>query len=262
MLKKMKNKNFFNLLIFLLCLNNGTSFTPPQKTPLSLPKPQFTNYQEQLSLEKKISFYKLILIPSLIGSLLLYNKKNLLEGIKKNPFVVLVGGCIISNFYIDAAIKYREINDTMQLFQLSKTISRYLLYASAIKNTMLQVAKRDACCDFKEDVFLKMITNEIPLSFQELELFAFELLHSCIKTIHTLHIKIHTDIEEQIYLLCKEHIALEDILIFYENDAKIYPLLQKLQENPNQYYKNTALELNTLIKEQFQYMINRQPKTF
>ena len=34
---------------------------------------------------------------------------------------------------------------------------------------------------------------------------------------------------------------------------------QKLLENPTEYYKNTAFKLNTLIKEQFQYMIKHQP---
>lgn len=258
----MKNKFFFKFIIFLLFLNNTAFFTSSQKSFKLKPDEQINYCQKQLHLEKKFSTCKLVVIPSLICGIFWYNQKKLLENIKNNPLFLLVAACIISNFYIDAAIKYKEINETILLFQLSKIVSRYLLYAIAIKNTMLQIAKRDVCCDFKEDDFLNIITEEMPLSFQELELFIFELLHNCIKTIHAFHIKIHTDIEEQIYVLCKEHITLEDVLNLYKNDTKHYPFLQKLQENPNQYYKKAAHELNTLIKEQFQYMIKRQPDTF
>lgn len=262
MLKTMKNKKALKFIIFLLCLNNTLPLATAKKTDFLHVNNSANNSKEQLYLEKKLFFYKLILTPTLICGMFLYNQQKLLENIKKNPLIMLIGSCIISNFYIDAAIKYKEINKAIELFRLSKKISRHLLYAIAIKNTMLKIASNDTCCDFKEEDFLKIITKEIPLSFPDLELFIFELLHNCIKTIQTLHIKINTDIEEQIYLLCKEHITLEDILNFYSNDKKLYPLLQKLQENPSQYYKNVAIELNTLIKKQFQYMIKHQSNNF
>lgn len=137
-----------------------------------------------------------------------------------------------------------------------------MLCAIAIKNTLAQIAKKDNNNSFTEEDFFSIITQDLPLSFHELELFIFECLHVCIKTIHTLHIQIHTDIEEQIYLLCKEHVTLEDVLKIYDEDQTFYPLLQELQKNPSQYYKKAAVELNTLIKEQFQYMIKHQPSTF
>lgn len=253
----MKNKFFFKFIIFVLFLHNIGCLPSSEKKGNLNTDQKITYCQDQLCLEKNFSAYKLVMIPSLVCSFFWFNQKKLLENIKNHPLFLLIGACIISNFYIDAVIKYKELNETILLFQLSKIISRYLLYAIAIKNTMLQIAKRDTCCDFKEDDFFKIITEEMPLSFQELELLVSELLHTCIKTIHGLHIKIHTDIEEQIYLLCKEHITLQDVLNFYENDKNYYPFLQKLQENPNQYYKKAAHELNTLIKEQFQYMIKR-----
>ena len=134
-----------------------------------------------------------------------------------------------------------------------------MLCAIAIKNTMLQVAKKDTCCSFQEDEFFKTITNQIPLSFQELEQFIFELLHTCIKNIYDLHININQDVEEQIYLLCKEHIKSEDIISLYDQDPEIYDMLQNLLKNPAEYYKNAAFKLNTLIKKEFQYMIKHRP---
>lgn len=256
MLKNMKTIQVFTLIALLLYSGSNLFCSPHPKKPSS--DYHISTCINELILEKNLSLSKLIVIPCLTCGMFLLHKKILLENIKQNPLLALVGASLFFNFMIDTIIKYKQIIHTLSLFQLSKIISRYLLYAIAIKNTMLQVAKKDNCCNFKEEDFFSTITHDLPLSFRELELFIFELLHTCIKAIHTLHIKIHTDVEEQIYLLCKEHVMLEDILRIYDNDQDLYPLLKNLQENPNQYYKNAAVELNTLIKEQFQYMIKHQ----
>jgi len=256
----MKNKKIVNFIIILMCAENFALCNPRQNKIDFSTKNQSLTHTKQLSFEKNISLCKMIFLPSILCTLCYLNSKQFIKNIQENPLLFLVGSCVVFNFIMDTSIKYQQINETICLFHLSKVISRYMLYAIAIKNAMIQVAKKDTCCRFTEEEFFNIITKDIPLSFKELEQLTFNILHNCVKDIQNLHIKIHTDTEEQIYLLCKEHITLNDVISLYSADTKLNALLQKLQENPTEYYKDAALELNTLIKKQFQYMIKYQPE--
>lgn len=261
MLKNMKKTRFLTYIVFFLCLGNYLSAKPIKKQSQAIQRYDLITCTKELNFEKNLSLGKLYIIPAIMGAIIAYNQQEFVKNIQQNPILSIIGFCVIANFLLDATIKYKQINRTLNLFYLSKTISRYMLYAIAIKNTMLQIAKKDTCCTFQEEEFFKTVTNQIPLSFHELEQFVFELLHSCIKTIHTMHMQIHTDVEEKLYLLCKEHITLEEVLSLYDEDEDFYPHLQKLLQNPDEYYKSAAFTLNTLIKKHLQYMIKHQPET-
>lgn len=258
----MKKKRIIRYILLFLCFVNYQFGKCHKEQSEQLSNYELLTCTKELTFEKNISLGKLLLLPAIVSILILYNQQQLLKDIKNNPYLFIIGAGIFINFLCDTTIKCRQINHTINLFKLSKTISLYMLYAIAIKNTMLQIAKKDSCCTFKEEDFFKTITDQIPLLFHELELLIFELLHNCIKTVHTMHIKMHTDIEEKIYLLCKEHVTLENLSILYDvTDDDFYPDLQKLLENPTDYYKTAAFKLNTLIKKHLQHIIEYQSKS-
>ena len=254
----MKNKKIIKniVIIFFLSFINYKYCNPYKKTYNKLSNYQLLTCAKELNFEKKLSLSKLIIIPSITCYFLLYNKDSVIENIKKNPFFALISSCLLFSFIIDTTIKYKQINNTICLFELSKDMSRYILYAIAIKNTMIKLSRKDSNCIFCEEEFLKIITDKIPLSFNELEQLTSELLHNCLKTIYAMNIKIHTDLEEKIYLLCKEHVSIEDVLTIYNDDTECFNLLKIFLENPNESYKDVAFKLNSLIKDRFQYMIN------
>lgn len=254
MLKKNQNTKYLFYFSFLCSLHNA-EIRPYSRTQPASYSFQFLTNANELHLEKNRSLTKLVLFSSLLCTTLFLNKDHLAKTIKDNSLFSLVLAIFVCNFFIDTAIKYKQIDHLIRLFELLKELNRYMLYAIAIKNTMQELSVKDTNCPFCEEDFFKNITNEIPLSFQELEQFVFELLQVCIKTIQSMHITMHTDLEEKIYLLCKEHVTINDILTLYDDDSQCCPLLKKFLENPAQHYKKTAFTLNSLIKEQFQYMI-------
>lgn len=261
MLKSSK-KTRYMLYFSFLCAITTIESSPYKKAKPTSHAFQFLTNTSELHFEKKLSLTRLMIVPSLLCATLFLNKDNLAATIKENSFLSLIVTMFLCNFVIDTCIKYRQINHVINIFELSKELSRYMLYAVAIKNTMQELSIKDTNCPFCEEEFFKNITNQIPLSFQELEELIFALLHSSIKTIQSMHIEIHTDLEERIYLLCKERVTIEEVLSLYDDDIECYPLLKKFLENPTQHYKKTAFTLNSLIKEQFQYMIKYKPITY
>ena len=251
------SKSILKITIFLAIFN---AFSPylytknrPQTQQAVLPI-----CLKELAYKKKVVFNKLVYIPALIFSVCLLFQNSFIQSIKDNPILIMLTGSLLLNFILDAHLQYKRINQTLYLFKIYKKISRFLLFATALKNTMHQMCKNDPeCPPFSEDEYFNIITQDIPLSFQELETLIFELLHNCIKSIHALHIKIHTDIEEQIYLLAKERIQLQEIQQLYVQDPDLYDDLQDLLQNPGQHYKKTAFKLNSAIKRYFKYMMQQ-----
>lgn len=249
----MKSINFLLCFSLLLCNNilhmHGKA-AASKKSFCPIP-----SICKELILDKATTIAKLTIIPTIIISTIVYNQNNLKKNIQNNPLIACIGTILLINFIFDSFVTYKKINRILILFKHCKIIERYLLYAVAIKNTMLQFKTRHAECCFSEEEYFNSITQHTPLSFSELEKLTFEMLHNTIQAMNTLHIKAENDIETDMYILTKEHMTLEDIIEFYQNDTEFYPYLKTFLQNPIKYYDTITKKLNFFIKKQINQLI-------
>lgn len=252
---KHKKYNFFNYFIIpaFLTINTQIGYS----NALQHNKVNSYNINKTVKIQKFFSLLKLATVPILLGTTIFLNKKNFIRNIQKNPIISLAASCFIYSFITDSINRYYQINRTLYLLEHSKIMSHYLLYAHALKNSMRQNSTRDPNYSFKEEEFFLLVTDHLPLSFAELEQFTFDLLAQCSSNIEKLQLKTDTTIEKQMYELTKEHITLDDLLSFYQNNKNLYPYLQQALQNPVQNYNTIVLQLNTLIKKNLEYIIKQ-----
>lgn len=202
-----------------------------------------------IHLARLICAGKIALVTVTASALILYHKKTILYHTAKYPITSLAGACLICNFFCDSILKYQQIQRTLFLLEASQKINRYIMYAISIKNTMLQLCKKNTEYSFYEADFFQELTSQIPLSFQELEEFTIDILHNCIKEIQNLHIELQTDIDSKIYFLSKSHLTVEEALFISTQDQEIHDQLKHFYESPSHHYQATLLRLNSLIKK-------------
>lgn len=249
-IEKEKTILYYTILMLSLC-NIATC-------KKNIPSLKLIPLTKNLSLEKKISTYKLYALPAILATTLIFNKKHIINHIKQYPCSCIATSCFILNFISDTFTKYQQINYVLNLFDYSKQFNKYIICATAVKNTMKQIATKNNSCLFCEQEFQNIITDKTFLSFQELEQFALNFLHQCITNIHQLHIDYPTDLDEHLYEFYKENITIKETLEIYKNDKELYPVLENFYNNPMQYYHILLTHLNILIKKHLQYMITNQ----
>ncbi|MBP6892483.1 hypothetical protein KBB68_02785, partial [Candidatus Babeliales bacterium] len=213
---------------------------------------------EELRLQGMISKCRLIVIPIIIVLTLYCNQKKIVQMIEKDPFPFALLAYFLGNCVIDSIAKYRQIDQTLEFFLFAQMMSRYMLCLFAIKNTMKKITFTKSCF-FDEQNFLTKVIESTGYSIEELEIFSAELLGSSINSINKLCIDINTtDIEEKMYLVFKEQISLEQILLLCKNDADIYTALMKFHKNPEQEFENILKTLCVLIRGHFNYFMKNR----
>lgn len=213
---------------------------------------------KDLRLQGMISKCRLIVIPSIIALTLYCNQKKIVQMIEKDtiPFALLA--YFLGNCVIDSIAKYRQIDQALEFFLFAQMMSRYMLCVFAIKNTMKKVMSTKGR-SFDEHDFLTQVIECTGYSIEELEVFSTELLGSSINSINKLCIDINTtDIEEKIYLVFKEQISLEQILLLCKNDVDVYAALMKFHENPEQEFAEVMKTLCFLIRGHFNYFMKNR----
>lgn len=213
---------------------------------------------QDLQLQKYISTCRLIMMPTILAISLYFNKLTLAESISKHPLVFLAISYLAGNYLIDSVSKYRQLNQTLQFFIFSQTMSRYMLCLLAVKNTMKHISEKQNLY-FNEQEFTDLIIKNTGHSLEELELFTFELLNSSIHAVQNLCIDINTtDMEEKIYYLFKEQMSLEQMLLLCQKYPVLYKELFEFYQTPDQKYHQTLQKLCFLIQTHFNHFIKKK----
>lgn len=210
---------------------------------------------KDLRLQAITSKCRLIVIPSLIALTLYCNQKKMFEIIETYPVIFCLLSYFLGNCVIDSVLKYRQIDQTVEFFLFSQTMSRYMLCIFALKNTMkkLDTFKKNS---FNEQDFLAKIIEHTGYSMQELEILSTELLRSSIQGIYKLCIDVNAaDMEEKFYTVLKEQITLEQMLLLCKNDSAAYCELLKFHENPEQKFDEVMKNLCLLIRKHFNFFM-------
>ena len=213
---------------------------------------------KNLQIQAKIAKCRLFSIPTVIALSLSLNHSYFMQKIYDHPVWFLLGSYLFVNYMIDSFVKYREMNQTIQFFLFSQTLSRYLLCIFAVKNTMkrLRVTKG---IDFNEQEFMAMVAKNTGYTIAELETFTFQLLNSSIDSFSAVCIGANcTEIEEKIYFALKDQVTLEQMLLVCKNDAMIYQKLLSFYENPEKNYQLIMKNLCTLIHDYFNNLIKKK----
>ncbi len=206
---------------------------------------------KNLQLQIKFSKYRLVLIPSIVAFTICFNQKKALELIESSPIVFAILVYFSGSFTIDSMVKLRQIDQALEFFLFAQKMSRYLHCIFAIKNTMQKMAtcKGDI---FNEQHFSMLVHEGSGYSLEELEAYSIDLLSSGIYSINKLCVNINLkDVEEKTYLLCKEQISLEQILLLCKSDLIVHELLLKFYENPEQQFEAVMKKMCFLIRGHF-----------
>ncbi len=241
-------KNTYIVLLISLCLSTQAMQENQDKQ---------TSLTQDLQIAKYVSLAKVTLISVACGSLFLYHQKQMLQTIKEYPFTYLATTLFTSNYFIDVYIKYKQMKKLLEYYIHLKALSRHMLYAIAIKNTMIQTSKKNFI-EFNQHDFCNTITANIPLSFLELETLTTELLKNSTNAIKQLHIEASTDCTEQIYFLFKDNLSIEQALSLAQKEKSLYKKLQSFQIDPEKYYTSLIAELNYMIRKDLHYFLHEQ----
>ena len=254
-MKLQKHRSSFRLCLALIFLGQMQLCNHQEMVPLVY---NIVPVVKDLRLQKWISQCRCIIIPVIVAATLYFNKEKVVENIVQHPMPFALISYFLGNCIIDSVSKYRQINQTLDFFLFSQAMSRYMLCMLAIKNTMLRL-KVTKGIDFNEQDFDAIIIKNTGYSIAELETFTFELLSSSIHSINNLCIDMNTiDIEEKIYFLFKEQIALEQMLVVCKDDAMIYAELTKFHDHPEEEYEFVIKKFCALVHQHFNYFIQKK----
>lgn len=250
-----KNRLLFTLLLNCLLF----AHTPVQtKTPIATSTYNVIPTLNDINLQKRLSLYRILIIPTIIAATLYFNKENFIRNITEYPIHFLAISYLIGNYVIDTFSKYRQLNQSLQFFIFSQTMSRYMLCIHAILNTMkqLSIAKNDS---FNQQAFLATIIQSTGHSLDDLERFNCELLNSSATSIHNVCIDISPSyLEEKTYILFKEKITIERMIVMSKNDPILYPILVQFYSDPEKEYESIILTLCKAIQSHFNYFMKKK----
>lgn len=249
-----KNRLGFTLLLSCLLCTHVTIKTKSTTTPSTY---NITPTLHDINLQKKLSQYRILIIPTIIALTLYFNKENLIRNITEYPVHCLAISYLIGNYVIDTFSKYRQLNQSLQFFIFSQTMTRYMLCIHAILNSMKQLytSKNDS---FNEQAFLETITHYTGHSLDDLERFNCELLNSSTDSIHNACINISPpNLEEKTYMLFKEKITIEQMLIISKDDPIFYPILVQFYSDPEKNYESIIITLCKAIQSHFNYFMKK-----
>jgi hypothetical protein len=210
---------------------------------------------KNLRMQKIVSLSRLLVIPAIVAITLYFNKNKVIENIENHPIPFAFASYFLGNCLIDSISKYSQIDQTLEFFLFSQTMSRYLLCILAIKNSMkrfdaIKVIK------FDEQKFFSIVANSTGHTVQELEILTEQLLNSSIHSMDNLCI------EEKLYCMCKEQITIEQMLLVCKDDTLIYQELVKFYENPEKEYESILVKMCILISQHFNYFIKKKLHNF
>ncbi len=210
---------------------------------------------KKMELHDLLSKYRFTLTSLGVATILYFHGEALFKSVKNNPVPCFLAGYFFWNYMIDVIIKNCQIDQTKKIFLLSRAMSRNLLCIFAVRNTMRKLCVDQNKC-FSEQVFLDMIIQATGRSIEELESFTFELLKMSINEMSFLQSEIHpSDIEEKIYLLCKDCITIKEMIVACKNDKDIYSLLIKFSLDPEKFYEKTMYQLCYIFSKKFSYFL-------
>ncbi|HSW75936.1 MAG TPA: hypothetical protein VLG50_02760 [Candidatus Saccharimonadales bacterium] len=236
--------------IFLLCIihTNLSESQQPHKNNVIPPVYNYSPVVTTLKLQQSLFASKLIIIPIILSIALCAQKRNIFQMITHYPFTFLALSFFTCNYFIDTICKYQQINQALNFFIFSQNINCYILSIMAIKNTMKHIHEIDQTL-FDEDEFFYTIKQNTGHSFHELEIFTFELINSSLHSINNLCLDINKiDMGEKIYLLFKDKISIEHVLLLSKNNQELHADLLQFSNNPHQEYKQLTTKICTLLK--------------
>jgi len=247
------------MICIMLLLSSTTSGNDSALLRASAPTMPYTTIPmiHDLELQQKTSLCRLGLLPAILIVVAYFQSSNIKEMISTHPVPFVAVSYLLGNFFIDTLSKYRKIHDTLQLLLFSQTMNRYMLSALAIKNTMqhLYATKNE---QFDEELFFHKLTVHTGYSFAELEKFTSEIIHNCLLFVHDLCLNPYIEnINEQIYVLMKNKITMDQILLVSSSDQELYYHLQQFNQNPEKNYEFILEKLGILIKNHLDCFIKK-----
>jgi hypothetical protein len=206
---------------------------------------------KDLQWQAKISKYRLIVIPGIVAFTLCCNQKKIFQMIESSPVSFALLAYLLGNFVIDSVTKYQQIDYALNFFLFAQKISHYTLCLFAIKNTMKKMTLHNSE-SFNEQRFLSLIYENSGYSLEELEVYSIDLLNSSLYVVDKLCIDTNPiSFEEKVYILRKEQISLEQILLLCTSDLVIHELLVKFHKNPESEFELVMKKICFLIRKHF-----------
>ena len=248
----MRYKNAYAYIFLLTTFISLRSTSNQEKETASMTY-TFAHVIHDLQLKKTLSQTRLLILPSVIGLTLYFNKEHIIRNATESPIPVLAASFFLCNYMIDIYSRYKKINRTVDFFIFAQQISMYMLCIVTIKNTMLD-RQKTTYKNFNEEEFYSLISTQTGYSFQHLEQITLALMNSCAQHITTVCSDINTtDLSEQVYLLCKDKITIQQLLILTKNDLCLHKALSTFLSNPEEEYSKLLNFLCSRLKKQIHY---------
>jgi hypothetical protein len=212
----------------------------------------FTDFE---SIKTK-SFYRVILLPSLLGITTYIHKNKLQETIKNYPVTSCLFLYMIGNYLIDSFYEYKKINSILNILQSSEKINGYLLCAMMLKkDTYLSKNNQNI---IENQVISEKIHKYSGFYINEIEEITAQFNKKALEYLNKFDV-IHfdfqfTDLEN---IIVKENITIDQIMPLFQTDPELYTELLALQKDENADIDKILQKIGLKIKNEIQLILKK-----
>lgn len=203
---------------------------------------------------KKKSFYRVILLSSLLGAINYIHKNKLRETIKDYPITSCLLCYMIGNYLIDSYYEYKKINLILNILQSSERINGYLLCAMMLKKDT-RLSKNNINVTGNHVISEKIhkysgfYINEIQEITAEFNKKALTYLNK----FDALHFDFQfADLEK---ILSKDNFTLHEIIHLFQKDPELYEELLALEKNEDTDIEKILEKIGLRIKDEIQLLL-------
>ncbi len=239
----MKKLKYIIISILILNLFNHQTHT------------EFIAFTDFESIKTK-SFYRVMLLPSLLAITTLIHKNKLQETVKSYPLTSCLLCYIIGNCLLDSFYEYKKINSILNILQSSEKINGYLLCAIMLrKNKYLFKNNPDILTN---QIISEKIHEYSGFSINEIEEITTQFNKKALEYLNKFDV-IHFDFQlsDLENIIGKENITIDQIIPLFQADSELYQELLVLQKDEDADIDKILQKIGLKIKNEIQLLLKK-----
>lgn len=233
-------------LIILLSCSNINSYA--QNSPHHIDN-NSTSY-DGLFVQQSALYIKKHALLIAITHIMIYYHKNIATFISNRPYVSSAALYLFLNYLCDSISSYQQQKSLLDIINLLKKTTLYLVISHGIKNHIHQ-KKVSIYRDIDEKIFLNNITADLPYSFDEVTLFALKSYQELKAVFQSLNITLNIESEEFVFLCHSSSINIQSLLYLVQNDPILYKAIYRFEKNPETHLDQLLERLKSEITKNF-----------
>lgn len=221
-----------------------------------------TNYNtlpmiHDLEIQQQTSLYRLSIVPITLLVIAYFQHAQMRELMYTNPITTTAVTYFLCNCFIDTWSKYQKIQRTLKDLQFARNMHHYILCIIAIQHRIQEITYQKNTL-FNNQEFSQLLKTHTTYNLEELEALTHDVFYRCLLFVQDLCLNPYADkINNQIYATTKQEITVAQIVSLSKNHPQLIAILQKFDQDPEQYLNITMENLGLLIQSELQCFVKQ-----